>query len=60
MLFIFLQVILSVLSDSAHRNMTPLFIGSTALLVSKEPKVKEMLSTLKFRPQLTLLGEFDL
>lgn len=38
--------------------MAPLFIGPTVLLVSKEPKAKEMLTTLRASPQMTLLGMF--
>ncbi|MEQ2166408.1 hypothetical protein GOODEAATRI_027676 [Goodea atripinnis] len=48
----------SFLSDSVYCNMAPLFIGPTVLFVSKEPKVKEMLSALKASPQMTLLGRF--
>ncbi|XP_047233042.1 39S ribosomal protein L10, mitochondrial [Girardinichthys multiradiatus] len=50
------QVTRSFLSDSVYCNMAPLFIGPTVLFVSKEPKVKEMLSALKASPQMTLLG----
>lgn len=46
----------SFLSNSIYSNMAPLFIGSTVLFVSKEPKVKEMLRTLRLSPQITLLG----
>lgn len=42
--------------DSAYSNMAPLFTGPTVLLVSQEPKVKEMLKTLRSSPQMTLLG----
>ncbi|XP_013870193.1 large ribosomal subunit protein uL10m [Austrofundulus limnaeus] len=52
------RVLFSVLGDSPYRNLLPLFMGLTALLVSKEPKVKEMLSTLKSSPQFTLLGAY--
>lgn len=48
----------SFLSDSVYSNMTPLFIGPTVMCVSKEPKVKEMLTTLRSSPQMTLLGMF--
>ncbi|MEQ2302631.1 YmL10 [Ameca splendens] len=51
------QVTRSFLSDSVYCNMAPLFIGPTVLFVSKEPKVKEMLSALKANPQMTLLGK---
>ncbi|XP_014884578.1 large ribosomal subunit protein uL10m [Poecilia latipinna] len=50
------QVMLSFLSNSVYSNMAPLFIGPTVLFVSKEPKVKEMLSALRVSPQMTLLG----
>ncbi|XP_040885533.1 39S ribosomal protein L10, mitochondrial [Toxotes jaculatrix] len=50
------QVIQSFLKDSIYCNMTPLFIGPTVLFVSKEPKLKEMLTTLRSSPQMTLLG----
>ncbi|XP_072229710.1 large ribosomal subunit protein uL10m [Leuresthes tenuis] len=50
------QVTRSFLSDSVYCNMVPLFIGPTVLFVSKEPKVKEMLSSLRASPQMTLLG----
>ncbi|XP_068439719.1 large ribosomal subunit protein uL10m [Clinocottus analis] len=50
------QVVRSFLKDGFHSNMTPLFIGPTVLFVSKEPKVKEMLTTLRANQQMTLLG----
>lgn len=50
------QVIRSYLKDSVYCNMAPLFMGPTVLLVSTEPKVKEMLKTLRSSPQITLLG----
>ncbi|XP_061562444.1 large ribosomal subunit protein uL10m [Phycodurus eques] len=50
------QVMRSFLSESIYGNMTPLFIGPTVLFVSKEPKVKEMLATLRVSPQMVLLG----
>ncbi|KAM6896939.1 large ribosomal subunit protein uL10m [Xenentodon cancila] len=50
------QVMRSFLSDSVYCNMTPLFIGPTVLFVSREPKVKEMLSALRASPQMILLG----
>lgn len=51
-----LQVVRSFLSESKYQNMAPLFIGPTVLFVSKEPKAKEMLTTLRASPQMTLLG----
>ncbi|XP_037134243.1 39S ribosomal protein L10, mitochondrial [Syngnathus acus] len=50
------QVMRSFLSESIYSNLAPLFIGPTVLFVSKEPKVKEMLSTLRVSPQMILLG----
>lgn len=52
------QVTLSFLSQSVYRNMAPLFVGPVDLYVSKEPKAKEMLTTLRASPQITLLGMF--
>lgn len=50
------QVMQSFLSDTLYRNMAPLFIGPTVMFVSKEPKVKEMVKTLRSSPHMTLLG----
>ncbi|KAM8888220.1 large ribosomal subunit protein uL10m [Synchiropus picturatus] len=50
------QVMRSFLANSVYSNMSPLFIGHTVMIVSKEPKVKEMLSVLRSSPQMTLLG----
>lgn len=50
------QVVRSFLNESIYQNMVPLFIGPTVLFVSKEPKAKEMLTTLRASPQMTLLG----
>ncbi|XP_015217838.1 large ribosomal subunit protein uL10m [Lepisosteus oculatus] len=50
------QVMRSFLSESRYRNLSPLFIGQNVLLVSKEPRVKEMLQCLKGAPQMVLLG----
>lgn len=47
---------LSFLNDSVYANMAPLFIGPNLLIVSEEPKAKELLSTLRASPQITLLG----
>lgn len=51
-----LQVVRSFLNESIYQNMVPLFIGPTVLFVSKESKAKEMLTTLRASPQMTLLG----
>ncbi|XP_028332500.1 large ribosomal subunit protein uL10m [Gouania willdenowi] len=50
------QVVRSFLMGGAYSNMAPLFIGPTILLVSDQPKAKEMLSALRASPQITLLG----
>ncbi|MBN3281666.1 RM10 protein, partial [Polyodon spathula] len=50
------QVARSYLSDSKYSNLLPLFIGQNVLLVSREPKVKEMLQTLRTMPHIILLG----
>ncbi|CAL8283157.1 unnamed protein product [Merluccius merluccius] len=50
------EVIRTFLKDSQYCNMAPLFIGHTVLIVSKQGKVKEMLSTLRGSPQMVLLG----
>ncbi|KAK1330992.1 hypothetical protein QTO34_008937 [Cnephaeus nilssonii] len=44
------------LEDSKYRNLLPLFVGHNLLLVSEEPKVKEMVRILKSVPLLPLLG----
>jgi len=44
------------LKDSIYSNMLPLFVGQTVLFVSKEPKVKEMLLSLRGSPQMVLLA----
>lgn len=49
---------LSFLKDTVYSNMAPLFIGPNLLIVSKEPKAKELLTTLRASPQITLLGTF--
>ncbi|XP_062383145.1 large ribosomal subunit protein uL10m [Sardina pilchardus] len=50
------QVTRAFLPGSPYRNMAPLFTGPTILLVSKEPKAKQMLVTLRGSPQIALLG----
>ncbi|KAK5906302.1 hypothetical protein CgunFtcFv8_002184 [Champsocephalus gunnari] len=50
------QVVRSFLKDSTYSNMAPLFIGHTVLFISKEPKVKEMLSSLRTSRHMLLLG----
>ncbi|XP_036609353.1 39S ribosomal protein L10, mitochondrial [Trichosurus vulpecula] len=44
------------LAESKYQNLLPLFVGHNMLLVSSEPKAKEMLRVLKSVPVLPLLG----
>ncbi|XP_001372493.1 39S ribosomal protein L10, mitochondrial [Monodelphis domestica] len=44
------------LAESKYQNLLPLFFGHNMLLVSSEPKAKEMLRVLKSVPILPLLG----
>lgn len=50
------EVLKPFLEDSKYKNLLPLFIGHNMLLVSEEPKVKEMVRILKSVPFLPLLG----
>nr|XP_004311580.3 39S ribosomal protein L10, mitochondrial [Tursiops truncatus] len=50
------QILKSFLEDSKYPNLLPLFVGHNLLLVSEEPKVKEMVRILKSVPFLPLLG----
>ncbi|XP_036889356.1 39S ribosomal protein L10, mitochondrial [Sturnira hondurensis] len=50
------QILKPFLEDSKYQNLLPLFVGHTMLLVSEEPKVKEMVRILKGVPFLPLLG----
>ncbi|XP_061912873.1 large ribosomal subunit protein uL10m isoform X1 [Entelurus aequoreus] len=50
------QVMRSFLNESIYSNLAHLFIGPTVLFVSKEPKAKQMLATLRVSPQMVLLG----
>ncbi|KAK6302025.1 hypothetical protein J4Q44_G00280780 [Coregonus suidteri] len=54
------QVMRSYLSDSPYINMGPLFIGQAVIFVSKEPKVKEMLLSLRTSPQMRVLNDAKL
>ncbi|XP_023618369.1 39S ribosomal protein L10, mitochondrial isoform X4 [Myotis lucifugus] len=54
--FLRFQILKPFLEDSKYRNLLPLFVGHNLLLVSKEPKVKEMVRILKGVPFLPLLG----
>ncbi|XP_021562598.1 39S ribosomal protein L10, mitochondrial isoform X4 [Carlito syrichta] len=51
------QVLKPFLEDSKYQNLLPLFVGHNFLLVSEEPKVKEMVRILRTVPFLPLLGE---
>ena len=51
------QILKPFLEDSKYQNLLPLFVGHNLLLVSEEPKVKEMVRILKSVPFLPLLGE---
>ncbi|XP_037350158.1 39S ribosomal protein L10, mitochondrial [Talpa occidentalis] len=50
------QVLKPFLENSKYQNLLPLFVGHNLLLVSEEPKVKEMVRILKTVPFLPLLG----
>ncbi|XP_004633732.1 39S ribosomal protein L10, mitochondrial [Octodon degus] len=50
------QVLRPFLEDSKYQSLLPLFVGHNMLLVSEEPKVKEMVRILKTMPFLPLLG----
>ncbi|XP_037005823.1 39S ribosomal protein L10, mitochondrial [Artibeus jamaicensis] len=50
------QILKPFLEDSKYQNLLPLFVGHTMLLVSEEPKVKEMVRILRGVPFLPLLG----
>lgn len=52
-----LQVLRPFLEQSKYCNLLPLFVGHNLLLVSNEPKVKEMVRILKGVPFLPLLGK---
>lgn len=55
--FLAFQVLKPFLESSKYQNLLPLFVGHNLLLVSEEPKVKEMMRILKGVPFLPLLGE---
>uniref|UniRef100_A0A8C3VLC0 Large ribosomal subunit protein uL10m n=1 Tax=Catagonus wagneri TaxID=51154 RepID=A0A8C3VLC0_9CETA len=50
------QVLKPFLEESKYQNLLPLFVGHNLLLVSEEPKVKEMVRILRGMPFLPLLG----
>uniref|UniRef100_H0XKL9 Large ribosomal subunit protein uL10m n=1 Tax=Otolemur garnettii TaxID=30611 RepID=H0XKL9_OTOGA len=50
------EVLKPFLKESKYQNLLPLFVGHNLLLVSEEPKVKEMVRILRIMPFLPLLG----
>ncbi|KAJ1135472.1 hypothetical protein NDU88_001911 [Pleurodeles waltl] len=50
------QIIKLTLANSPYKNLLPLFIGHTFLMVSQEVKAKEMLNMVRNTPQVQLLG----
>lgn len=50
------QILKPFLEESKYRNLLPLFVGHNLLLVSEEPRAKEMVRVLKGVPFLPLLG----
>lgn len=52
-----LQILKPFLEESKYRNLLPLFVGHNLLLVSEEPRAKEMVRVLKGVPFLPLLGK---
>ncbi|XP_067824931.1 large ribosomal subunit protein uL10m [Heptranchias perlo] len=50
------QVLRSYLADTKYKNLLPLFIGHNIMIVSKEPKAKELLQTVRSTTQISLLG----
>ncbi|XP_060059611.1 large ribosomal subunit protein uL10m isoform X2 [Erinaceus europaeus] len=50
------QILKPFLEHSKYQNLLPLFVGHNMLLVSEEPKVKEMVRILRSVPFLPLLG----
>ncbi|XP_015267936.1 PREDICTED: 39S ribosomal protein L10, mitochondrial [Gekko japonicus] len=50
------EIITTVLMESKYKNLLPLFVGRTLLLVSPETRAQEMLRVLKSIPQIVLLG----
>ncbi|XP_041258275.1 39S ribosomal protein L10, mitochondrial [Onychostruthus taczanowskii] len=54
--FVLNEVARPVLAQSKWRNLLPLFVCRNILLVSPEPRAREMLRVLKGVPQVNLLG----
>ncbi|XP_048416756.1 large ribosomal subunit protein uL10m [Stegostoma tigrinum] len=50
------QILRSCLETTKYRNLLPLFIGHNIVIVSKEPKAKELLQTVRNTTQISLLG----
>ncbi|KAL8176064.1 UNVERIFIED_CONTAM: hypothetical protein K2H54_020188 [Gekko kuhli] len=50
------EVVRKVLMESKYKNLFPLFVGRTVVLVSPETRAQEMLRVLKSVPQIVLLG----
>ncbi|EMP33795.1 39S ribosomal protein L10 [Chelonia mydas] len=50
------EIVRPYLSVSKYKNLLPLFVGCSLMLVSPEIKAKEMLRILKNVPQISLLG----
>ncbi|XP_067869602.1 large ribosomal subunit protein uL10m [Heterodontus francisci] len=50
------QILRSYLADTKYKNLLPLFIGHNIIIVSKEPKAKELLQTVRSTTQISLLG----
>nr|XP_004655565.1 39S ribosomal protein L10, mitochondrial [Jaculus jaculus] len=50
------EVLRPFLKESKYQNLLPLFVGHNLLLVSEEPKAKEMVRILKSVPFMPLLG----
>ncbi|CAM2108882.1 unnamed protein product [Caretta caretta] len=50
------EIVRPYLSVSKYKNLLPLFVGCSLMLVSPEIKAKEMLRILKNVPQINLLG----
>ncbi|NXB53975.1 RM10 protein, partial [Leucopsar rothschildi] len=54
--FVLNEIVRPVLAQSKFRNLLPLFVCRNILLVSPEPRAREMLRVLKGVPQVNLLG----
>ncbi|GCB65094.1 large ribosomal subunit protein uL10m isoform X1 [Scyliorhinus torazame] len=50
------QILRSFLADTKYKNLLPLFIGHNIIIVSKEPKAKELMKTVRSTTQISLLG----